>query len=116
MRLSRIVLLVITGFILSLTSARMVMAQQTAGSPEQQLDDKYAPIAHLRQQEENCDRDGEGYFPAPVEVVLGNSEVALKQATGEDSKSDTVVKMGPTAQDLAGKDDTYYLDFPGDPH
>jgi hypothetical protein len=116
MRLSRTILLVMVGCVIGLASVDMAMAQQASGSPEQQLAEKYAPIAELRQQEEACDRDGEGYFPAPVEVVLGNPEVALKQATGEDSKSDTVVKMGPTAQDLAGKDDTYYLDFPGDPH
>ena len=85
MKLSRTILIVIVGLFLGLASSRGVMAQQASGSPEQQLADKYAPIAELRQQEENCDRDGEGYFPAPVEVVLGNPEVALKQATGDDS-------------------------------
>ncbi|HVL22607.1 MAG TPA: hypothetical protein VM450_00895 [Thermomicrobiales bacterium] len=85
-----------------------------ASSPEQQLAERYAPVAEVRQQEKPCDRSGEGYFPAPVDVVLGNPEVVLKQVN-EDG-DDRVVKQGPTAQDLAGKDDTYYLDFPGNPN
>jgi hypothetical protein len=84
------------------------------GSPEQQLADRFAPIAHLRVQSAACDRDGEGYFPSPVDTVLGNPDIALKQHTG-DGERDTVVMMAPTAQDLAGKDDSYYLDFPGNP-
>src|SRR5262249_28129592 len=55
-------------------------------------------------------------FPAPVETVLGNPDIALKQATSDGSSTDSVVKMGPTSQDLANKDDTYYLDIPGNPH
>jgi hypothetical protein len=92
-----------------------IAAQDATTAAEQQLADKYAPIAELREQEAPCDRKGEGYFPAPIELVLGNPEIVLKQATGEDSAADAVVMTGPTAQDLVGKDDTYYLDFPGDP-
>lgn len=84
-------------------------------SPEQQLADRFAPIAYLRVQSADCDRDGEGYFPAPVEVVLGNPEIALKQSDGGHSGEDTVVKMAPTAQDLASAGDDHYLDFPGNP-
>jgi hypothetical protein len=83
-------------------------------SPEQQLADRFAPVAQLRVQSANCDRDGEGYFPAPVDTVLGNPEITLKQH-GEDGGADTVVTTAPTAQDLAGKDDSYYLDIPGNP-
>jgi len=113
----RLTLAIIVVLLASLVSARpvTVAAQDATTSAEQQLADKYAPIAELRQQEAPCDRKGEGYFPAPVELVLGNPEIVLKQATGEDSADDTVVMTGPTAQDLVGKDDTYYLDFPGDP-
>ncbi|HEY7034399.1 MAG TPA: hypothetical protein VH482_23885 [Thermomicrobiales bacterium] len=90
-------------------------AAQSSASAEQQLADKYAPIAYLKNQTKECDKKGEAYFPAPVESVLGNPAIALKQATTDSSATDPVVKMGPTAQDLAGKDDTYYLDFPGNP-
>jgi hypothetical protein len=88
---------------------------QTA-SPEQQLAERFAPIAMLRGQSAACDRSGEGYFPAPVEVVLGNQAVVLKQRIdGGSSATDPVVVRGPTAQDLAGLGDDYYLDFPGNP-
>jgi hypothetical protein len=97
-----------------LASARPAYDLQ-AGSPEQQLADKYAPIAGLRDQEEPCDRSGEGYFPAPIELVLGNPEITLKRHV-EGSDTDTVVKEAPTAQDLVGLDVSYYLDFPGDPN
>lgn len=101
--------------ILLLAATRGSAAAQAA-SPEEQLAQKYAPIAMLRQQTASCDKKGEGYFPAPVDLVLGNPEVALKQIGSTDNAADDpVIKMGPTAQDLAGKDDTYYLDFPGNP-
>lgn len=84
-------------------------------APAQQLADRYVPLAVLRDQIGRCDRDGEGYFPAPVESVLGNPDVALKIADSPSSATDTIVKMGPTAQDIANLDDRYYLDFPGNP-
>jgi hypothetical protein len=93
-----------------------VAARQTPSSAAQELSERYSPIAELRQQMRACDRDGEGYYPAPVETVLSNSEIALKQATGKNSRSDTILMMGPTAKDLAGKDISYYLDFPGNPN
>ncbi len=113
----RLILVLTVALLVSLAGGyfRHAVAQDVTTSAEQQLAEKYAPIAELRQQEAACDRKGEGYFPAPIELVLGNPEIALKQATGEDSDDDTVVMMGPTAQDLVGKDDTYYLDFPGKP-
>lgn len=95
------------------SSRGLAAATLQEASPEQQLAEKYAPIAALREQDESCDRDGEGYVPAPVELVLGNPDVALKQDL---DGSDAVVMQGPTAQDLAGLDETYYLDFPGDPN
>ncbi len=87
------------------------VATQQSPSFEQQLAEKYAPVAALREQEHACDRDGEGYFPAPVEIVLGNPDVTLRQEGVE-----SVVLEGPTAQDIAGLDETHYLDFPGDPN
>lgn len=83
--------------------------------PSQELADRYVPIAVLRDQTAPCDRSGEGYFPAPVESVLGNPEVALKIADTDSSATDTVIKWGPTAEDIANLDDQYYLDFPGNP-
>ena len=45
----------------------------------------------------------------PVETVLGQSDVVLLGPDG------TVVKQAPTAADLYGKGEGYWLDFPGDP-
>ena len=45
----------------------------------------------------------------PVETVLGQSDVVLLGPDG------AVVKSAPTAADLYGKGDGYWLDFPGDP-
>ena len=83
--------------------------------PAQELAERWAPLAVLRDQTAPCDRNGEGYFPAPVESVLGNPDVALKIADTDSSRADTIVKMAPTAQDIANLDDQHYLDFPGNP-
>jgi hypothetical protein len=104
-----LILLVLVALVAGLVGdhPRNVAAQDAITPAEQQLADKFAPIAQLRQQEEACDGDGEAYFPAPVEIVLGNPEVVLKRATGDEAADDEVVMTAPTAQDLAGKDDTY---------
>jgi hypothetical protein len=111
---------VLVALLLSLCSfvplPRQTVAAQESFSAAQQLAEKYAPIAYLRVQKAACDKDGEGYYPAPVEIVLGNPEVALKHNEGADSsENDPIIMMGPTAQDLVGLDDNYYLDFPGNP-
>jgi hypothetical protein len=84
---------------------------QESETAEEQLAAKYAPVVHLKEQEEPCDRKGEAYQPSPVEIVLGNPEVALR--TG--AAAETIVSSGPSAADLfeAGEDD--YLDLPGNP-
>lgn len=81
----------------------------------EQFANMYSPIAYVRQQAEPCDRKGEAYLPAPVEIVLGDPAVALKRDAGGKRADDPVIKMAPTAQDLAGKGAEYYLDLPGDP-
>jgi hypothetical protein len=80
-------------------------------SLEQQLADAFAPIAMLKRQAHACDRNGEAYLPAPVEVVFDDPQVALIRVAGGSRRQ--LIKMAPTASDLAGEDDTYYLDFPG---
>ena len=82
-------------------------AAQEAGSAEQELAEKWAPIVQIREQEEECDRDGEGWEPTNVDIVLGNPEVVLRDV------DDEVVVEGPTAADLFGLGEGYYLDFPG---
>ena len=79
-----------------------------ADGGEQQLAEKYAPVVGLKQHEP-CAETGEPYRPVPVETVLGRSDVVLLGPDGE------VAKEAPTAADLYGKDEGYWLDFPGDP-
>jgi len=108
--------MLLLGVLLLATVASQLFEPVTAQTdPVQQLADRYVPLAVLRDQSRPCDRNGEGYFPAPVESVLGNPDVALKIADSDSSATDTIVKMAPTAQDIANLDDTHYLDFPGNP-
>ena len=48
-----------------------------AGSPEQQLADRYAPVVRLVAQDKPC-AHGEPYEPSDVNLVLGSPDVALR--------------------------------------
>ena len=74
---------------------------------EQDLAAKYAPVVRLVEQSEECG-PGEPYRPMDVDRLFGDSTVALR---GPWNASD-LVKIGPTAKDLAGLYE-YHLDFPG---
>jgi hypothetical protein len=66
----------------------------------------------LRNQTEPCDKKGQVYFPAPVEILLGNPNITLRQ----NSESGTVdVMKGATARDLFALDESHFLDYPGNP-
>ncbi len=85
-------------------------------SPElaQQLADKYSPILNIKVQPSECSTAGEQYLPVPVDVVLGDPQVRLMQRVQENGGTVTrEVMTAPTAADLFGLDDSYYLDFPG---
>jgi hypothetical protein len=84
--------------------------QAASASAEQQLADKYAPIAYLKQQKKECDSDGEPYVPAPVDIVFDDPAVSLKE--GPDA---TVIAVAPAATQLAVSNDAEYLDLPGNP-
>jgi hypothetical protein len=74
---------------------------------EQDLAAKYAPVVRLVEQPEECG-PGEPYRPMDVDRLFGDSTVALR---GPWNTTD-LVKIGPTAKDLAGLYE-YHLDFPG---
>ncbi len=84
-------------------------------SPEQELAERYAPIAMLRGQEQDCDHAGEGYFPAPVDFLFDNPDIRLMVNAGGDKKDDVVLAEGFTPQDLVNAPEGAYLDFPGNP-
>ncbi len=92
-------------------SRPMSSSQIQPFSVEEQLAASYAPIVYLREQDGACDTDGEAYYPAPVEIVLGNPNVSLRSA----SPGSTSELAGPSAADLFGRDADFYLDLPGDP-
>lgn len=78
----------------------------------QQLAQRYVPITMLREQRDPpCNTKEEQYQPTSVDAVLGNPTVTL---THEEPDGDLVdVKKAPTAADIAGLRDTYYLDYEG---
>jgi hypothetical protein len=68
----------------------------------------YAPVPVIDAQTKACG-PGEAYRPTVVDLVLGNSQVALRDAQGK------VVDHAPTARELSSAPDSDYLDLPGDP-
>ena len=80
---------------------------------EQELADKYAPIAMLKKQLKPCDPSGEQYLPIAVDVSLNYPEVTLRRDAGPGEKEDPVLITGPSAQDLVNTDEHDYLDLPG---
>lgn len=76
----------------------------------QVLAERYAPIVMVKAQDEECDTYGEPFAPMPVDVLLGNSQVALRQV----GNGDPTVMRGPAASDLFNLGEGFYLDFPGD--
>jgi hypothetical protein len=81
-------------------------------SAEQRLAARYVPIAMLREQQDPpCDTTEEQYQPTSVETVLGNPTVTLTHEEPDGQLVD--VKKAPTAADVAGLLDGYYLDLEG---
>jgi hypothetical protein len=103
--------------IASVSSIAATGAAAAAPTPdEENLVRTYAPILELRAQEDPtdpCDPTEEQYNPPTwVEAVLGNPRVKLVHHV---DGRDVVVKTAPTASDIAGLNEDYYLDLPGDP-
>jgi hypothetical protein len=85
-------------------------ATSTGAELAQQLADRYAPILMLKAQDGECDERGESFTPMPVDVLLDNPQIALRQV----GNADPTVMRGPSARDLYGLGGGFYLDFPGD--
>jgi VPS62-like protein len=86
----------------------LVWAGTALADPASDLAHKYAPVVKIVRQTKPCGH-GEPYLPSSVDVVLGNTAVALRGPW----QGANLVKVAPTAQDLNGRFD-YNLDFPGD--
>jgi hypothetical protein len=94
--------------IASATAALATAATANAADPSLALAQRYAPVLRLVEQKEPCGH-GEPYVPTDVNLVLGNRDVALR---GPWDKTN-VVKVAPTAEDLAQAPPDYHLDLPG---
>ncbi|MGA9277949.1 hypothetical protein [Ilumatobacter sp.] len=89
--------------------ATPAQAQEAQPSPEQELVEKYAPIVYLKAQDSPCDTEGEPYAPQAVDIVLDNPDIVLRQVGNDDP----VIDHAPSAADLYGRSEGFYLDFPG---
>ncbi|MGI9539142.1 MAG: hypothetical protein ACR2N6_03225, partial [Miltoncostaeaceae bacterium] len=74
---------------------------------EIELAERYRPVVLMKEQTGACDRDGEAWDPAPVEIVLDNPEVELLGPGGE------LITSAPSARDLFLAGPGTNLDFPG---
>lgn len=106
--LALLIVAVVVGAAVSNARGATATPSAAAASAEQELAEKYAPYVVVRVQEEECG-EGEPYRPVPVTSVLGDEKVVLRGPDGAE------ITTAPTAADLAGLDDDYYLDLPGDP-
>jgi hypothetical protein len=91
-------------------------AAQSVDPALQQLADAYAPIAMLRDQAHPCDKDGDGYFPSPVDWIFLDPRITLRGDAGGEEPGDPILQAGVTPQDMAAAGPGAYLDFPHDPH
>jgi Vacuolar protein sorting-associated protein 62 len=113
----RLAIVVLLAFLcLALPPTPNVVAQadqepSTAPSPEEELVARYAPIMYMKREVTTCDQKGEPYRPTSVEISFDDPSVVLRH----DVEGQPIVVTAPTARDLAGKDDSYYVDLPGNP-
>jgi hypothetical protein len=93
------------------TTARLVTPSEAAAI---KLAHRYAPITMLREQQDPpCEKTAEQYQPTSVGAVLGNPSVTLTRDDLQTGKLEKV-KEAPTAADIAGLPDGYYLDLEGE--
>jgi len=103
-----VVLLLLTTVIAS--GVLLPPASVVAISPEEELVQRYAPIAYLSTQESPCDPEAEPYIMAPVDIVYGNADIMLRA-----DPDNAVVSRGIEGSTIHQKDRGYYIDLPGNP-
>lgn len=108
-RCARVALAALVAGLATCAWSQRAGAQQPS-SDELELAERYAPVLFVRPQDGPCDTNGEPFEPAPVEIVLDNPEVFLRQA----GNNDPVAMRGPGGADIYDLREGWYLDFPGD--
>ena len=92
---------------LSLFAPSRSVAQVSA--PEIALASEYSPVVRLKEHRDACGQ-GVPYVPVDVDLLMGNDEIALRGPWDRTN----IVRVAPTASDLARGLNDYHLDFPGD--
>jgi hypothetical protein len=94
--------------VLALAALGVPPLAHAAFAEEDALAQRYAPVVRLVYQAEECG-PGEPYQPMDVDVLFAEPTVALRGPWG----GGDLIKVGPTADDLAKGLYEYHLDFPG---
>lgn len=82
-------------------------------SAAQKLAEKFAPITMLREEQDPpCETSAEQYEPTSVDTVLGNQSDWLEKFV--DGEGLEKVRRAPTAADIAGLGEDYYLNLDGE--
>src|SRR5690348_11544276 len=97
--------------LVGLVAAALVVAPAAGAdlSQERALAERYAPVVRLVEPGDACG-PGKPYTPIDVDALFGQPTVALRGPWS----SANLVKIGPSATDLAKGLFEYHLDFPGD--
>jgi hypothetical protein len=96
------------------TAAAKPAASRENEEAARRLARTYAPIAMLREQQDPpCETSAEQYQPTSVGAVLGNPTVTLTHENLRTGRLEEL-KKAPTAADVAGLPDGYYLDLEGE--
>jgi hypothetical protein len=110
-RARRLVLLGIVALAVGVASPARA-ATSTEGAA-QTLAQRYVPITMLREQQDPpCNTSEEQYQPTSVDTMLGNPTVTLTRELPDGKLEE--VKKAPTAAEIAGLRDGYYLDLEGE--
>jgi hypothetical protein len=90
-------------YLLAVSFASVARAQA-----EEELAERYAPVVRLVEQEEECG-PGEPYEPIDIDAILNEDTVSLRGPW----KSNDLVTIAPSADELGRGLYEYNLDFPG---
>jgi hypothetical protein len=95
------------------TAGAFIRAVTPSEAAAIRLAHRYAPITMLREEvDPPCEKSAEQYQPSSVDTMLGNPTVILTHENLTTGKLEEVEKA-PTAANIAGLPDGYYLDLEG---
>jgi hypothetical protein len=94
---------------LTFCAALALASSAQAQTAEEELAELYAPVVRLVEQPEPCG-SGEPYEPIDIDAILDEATVSLRGPW----RSNDLVEIGPSAEDLSRGLYEYNLDFPGE--